>query len=52
MTIDGEATEQEAILAAYSQVRQRFGRDDIPQDIVEQWAAAVRARQPKQARLF
>lgn len=43
MAIDGEQPEAAAIKHAYSEVRRRFGREAIPQWIVEEWSRAMQA---------
>lgn len=42
MTIDGEQPEAMAIKHAYRVVRDRYGREAIPQAVVEMWARVMR----------
>jgi len=42
MTIDGKQSEAMAIKHAYRVVRDRYGREAIPQSVVEMWAKVMR----------
>lgn len=42
MTIDGKQSEAMAIKHAYRVVRERYGREAIPQSVVEMWAKVMR----------
>lgn len=42
MTIDGKQSEAMAIKHAYRVVRDRYGREAIPQAVVEMWARVMR----------
>jgi hypothetical protein len=42
MTIDGKQSEAMAIKHAYRVVRERYGREAIPQSVVEMWARVMR----------
>jgi len=42
MTIDGKQSEAMAIKHAYRVVRERYGREAIPQAVVEMWARVMR----------
>jgi hypothetical protein len=42
MTIDGKQSESVAIKHAYRVVRERYGREAIPQSVVEMWARVMR----------
>jgi len=42
MTIDGKQSEAVAIKHAYRVVRERYGREAIPQSVVEMWARVMR----------
>ena len=42
MTIDGKQSEAMAIKHAYRVVRDRYGREAIPQSVVEMWARVMR----------
>ncbi len=42
MTIDGKQPESVAIKHAYRVVRERYGREAIPQAVVEMWARVMR----------
>jgi hypothetical protein len=42
MTIDGKQSEAMAIKHAYRVVRERYGREAIPQAVVEMWAKVMR----------
>jgi hypothetical protein len=42
MTIDGNQSEAMAIKHAYRVVRDRYGRQAIPQAVVEMWARVMR----------
>ncbi len=42
MTIDGKQSEAMAIKHAYRVVRDRYGRQAIPQAVVEMWARVVK----------
>lgn len=41
MTIDGKQPEAMAIKHAYQVVRERYGREAIPQSVVEIWAKVM-----------
>ncbi|NDF13205.1 MAG: hypothetical protein EB060_10395 [Proteobacteria bacterium] len=41
MTIDGKQSEAMAIKHAYRVVRERYGREAIPQAVVEMWARVM-----------
>jgi hypothetical protein len=41
MTIDGNQSEAMAIKHAYRVVRERYGREAIPQAVVEMWARVM-----------
>jgi len=42
MTIDGKQPEAMAIKHAYRVVRERYGREAIPQAVVEMWARVMK----------
>ena len=42
MTIDGEQKEVDAIRHAYFAVRQRYGREALPKEVVDQYARIMR----------
>ena len=42
MAIDGKQSEAMAIKHAYRVVRERYGREAIPQAVVEMWARVMR----------
>ena len=42
MIIDGKQSEEMAIKHAYRVVRDRYGREAIPQSVVEMWARVMR----------
>lgn len=44
MTIDGEQKEADAVRHAYFAVRQRYGREALPKEVVDQYAKVMRDR--------
>lgn len=42
MTIDGEQKEADAVRHAYFAVRQRYGREALPKEVVDQCAKVMR----------
>jgi hypothetical protein len=42
MTIDGQQPEVMAIKHAYQVVRERYGRQDLPQCVVDAWAKVMK----------
>lgn len=52
MMVDGECDEATAVLHAYRVLRDRYGREAIPQDIANQWGEAVKKSRLVQKPLF
>lgn len=44
MIIDGEQSEAVAVKHAYFRVRERYGREALPKEVVDQYAKVVRNR--------
>ena len=42
MTIDGEQKESDAVRHAYFAARQRYGREALPKEVVDQYAKVIR----------
>lgn len=44
MVIDGEQKEADAVRHAYFAVRQRYGREALPKEVVDEFAKIARSR--------